>query len=145
MGGQNGTPPEMSRKPNSVPKSKTEKNVLVLQGGGALGAYQAGVYEELTANGHTPEWISGISVGAINAALIAGNPPEQRIERLRGFWDMVSSSLLAEPGVPGDQWRSFFNEVSASFAALFGLFGFFEPRIPPAAAFLPGTPEALSV
>ncbi len=124
---------------------RPEKTVLVLQGGGALGAYQAGVYEELTANGHTPDWVSGISIGAINAALIAGNPPERRVERLRHFWEMLSSRLLAEPVVPGEQARSFFNEASASFAAMFGLPGFFEPRVPPAISFPPGAPEALSV
>lgn len=126
-------------------REKTEQTVLVLQGGGALGAYQAGVYEELAANGHTPGWVSGISIGGINAALIAGNPPERRVERLRAFWEMVSSFLLAEPGVPGEQARSWFNEASASFATVFGLPGFFEPRIPPALAFPPGAPEALSV
>jgi len=121
-----------------------ERTVLVLQGGGALGAYQAGVYEELAANGHAPDWISGISIGAINAALIAGNPPERRVERLRTFWERVSSRLLAAPLMPGEQARSLFNEASASFAAMFGLPGFFEPRLPPAVAFPPGAPEALS-
>jgi NTE family protein len=126
------------------PRPNSELAVLVLQGGGALGAYQAGVYEELAANGHAPDWISGISIGAMNAALIAGNPPERRIERLRAFWDRVSSQLLAEPALPGEQGRSWFNEMSASFAATFGLPGFFAPRFPPALAFPPGAPEALS-
>ena len=122
-----------------------ERNVLVLQGGGALGAYQAGVYEALADSGHAPDWISGISIGAVNAALIAGNPPERRVERLREFWEVVSSRLLAEPIMPGEQARSLFNEASASFAAMFGLPGFFEPRIPPAIAFPPGASQALSV
>jgi len=135
----------MSRNQRSDQNTEAEETVLVLQGGGALGAYQAGVYEELAANGHTPDWISGISIGAVNAALIAGNPPERRVERLRSFWEMLSSRLLAEPVVPGEQARSWFNEVSASFAAMFGLPGFFEPRIPPAITFPPGAPEALSV
>jgi len=135
----------MSRKQRSVQKAEAEKTILVLQGGGALGAYQAGVYEELAANGHMPDWVSGISIGAINAALIAGNPPERRVERLRSFWEMLSSLLLAEPVIPGEHARSWFNEASASFAAIFGLPGFFEPRIPPAITFPPGAPEALSV
>lgn len=126
-------------------KPAGERTVLVLQGGGALGAYQAGVYEELAANGYMPDWISGISIGSINAALIAGNPPERRAERLRSFWETVSSRLLAGPVMPGEQARSWFNEASASFATVFGLPGFFEPRIPPAIAFPPGTPEALSI
>ena len=64
--------------------------VLVLQGGGALGAYQAGVYQALH-DGHVdPEWVIGTSIGAINGAIIAGNPPESRIERLTQFWNGVA-------------------------------------------------------
>jgi NTE family protein len=126
-------------------RSSSEKRVLVLQGGGALGAYQAGVYEALAENGYVPDWVAGISIGALNAALIAGNPPERRVERLRAFWDMVSSHLLAGPIVPGEQGRSWFNEASASLAAMFGLPGFFEPRIPPALSYPLGAPEALSI
>ncbi len=133
----------MKSKQKSDSPTRTEQNVLVLQGGGALGAYQAGVYEELAANGHTPDWVSGISIGAINAALIAGNTPERRVERLRTFWQTVSSNLLAEPLIPGEQARSFFNEASASFAAAFGLPGFFQPRSPFNASFPSGMPEAL--
>ena len=135
----------MNRKRKSDRNTGTEQTVLVLQGGGALGAYQAGVYEELAANGHQPDWISGISIGAINAALIAGNPPERRVQQMRGFWEMLSSRLLAEPLVPGEHARSMFNEASASLTAMFGLPGFFEPRVPPAFAYPPGAPEALSV
>src|SRR6185295_7672143 len=62
-----------------------EQIALVLQGGGALGAYQAGVYEALQEAGIRPTRVCGISIGAINAALIAGNPPERRLERLRTF------------------------------------------------------------
>jgi len=124
----------MSRKERSAENTDGERKVLVLQGGGALGAYQAGVYEELAARGYAPDWVSGISIGAINAALIAGNPPDRRIERLRAFWEMVSSSLLAEPAVPGELARMFFNEASASFSAMFGVPGFYGPRIPPAFA-----------
>jgi len=134
----------MNRKQRSDRNAEAEQTVLVLQGGGALGAYQAGVYEELATSGHAPDWVSGISIGAINAALIAGNPPERRVERLRSFWETVSSRLLAEPVVPGERARTLFNEVSASYAAIFGLPGFFEPRIPPAIAFPLGAQEALS-
>lgn len=122
-----------------------ERQVLVLQGGGALGAYQAGVYEELNSVGQLPGWIAGISIGAINAALIAGNPPERRVERLREFWETVSSQLLAEPPIPGREGRSLFNETSALYSLMFGIPGFFEPRIPPALAFPTGAPQALSV
>lgn len=135
----------MNSKQQSNRNANAEKTVLVLQGGGALGAYQAGAFEELVANGYSPDWVSGISIGAINAAVIAGNPPGRRVERLRTFWEMLSSRLLAEPIVPGEQARSMFNEASSAFAAMFGLPGFFEPRIPPAMAFPPGAPQALSV
>ncbi len=126
------------------PNPDFEQTVLVLQGGGALGAYQAGVYDQLAAAGHAPDWVSGISIGAINAALIVGNPPERRVKRLRDFWETVSSHLLAEPAMPGEQARSMFNEASASFAALFGLPGFFQPRLPSAFSFPVTGPEALS-
>jgi len=69
--------------------------VLVLQGGGALGSYQAGAYQALCHNDFMPQWLAGISIGAINSAIIAGNPPERRVERLRAFWDRVSSGLPA--------------------------------------------------
>ena len=75
-------------------KRDYDNTVLVLQGGGALGAYQAGVYEGLAEAGYAPNWVTGVSIGAINAALIAGNPPELRVERLRAFWNLVSSGLL---------------------------------------------------
>ena len=75
----------------AVPKH--EQSVLVLQGGGALGAYQAGVYEGMAERGFAPNWITGVSIGAINGALIAGNVPERRLERLQAFWDRVSSAI----------------------------------------------------
>ena len=80
---------------------KHEHTVLVLQGGGALGAYQAGVFEGLAECGAAPDWIAGVSIGAVNAALIAGNPPERRVARLREFWDRVSAQ---SPFVPPPPW-----------------------------------------
>jgi len=122
--------------------------ILVLQGGGALGAYQAGVFEALAAMDYTPDWIAGISIGAINAALIAGNPPERRVERLREFWQGVSSFPFA-PSLPPladgvDGARDAFNETSATIAMLFGVAGFFSPRVPAAPFQPPGTPAAIS-
>ena len=67
---------------------------LLLQGGGALGAYQAGVYEALSEVGIYPDWVAGISIGAINATIIAGNPPERRVGRLREFWERVTSDVF---------------------------------------------------
>ena len=122
-----------------------EKTVLVLQGGGALGSYQAGVYEALAAAGQMPEWVAGISIGAINAAIIAGNPPEHRVERLRKFWERVSSNLTAKPIANDDASRKIFNETSAAFVASMGAPGFFTPRFPPAMFSTPGTLEAVSI
>jgi NTE family protein len=67
---------------------------LLLQGGGALGAYQAGVYEALAETGLHPDWVLGISIGAINAAIIAGNAPERRVDKLRGFWEEISAPAM---------------------------------------------------
>ena len=117
---------------------------LVLQGGGALGAYQAGVYEALVETNVRPNWIAGISIGAITSAIIAGNPLETRLERLREFWEIASSAVLFSPLVPGDPVRSFFNEMSASWIAAFGVPGFFSPRFPSALLYPPGTTQALS-
>jgi len=117
---------------------------LVLQGGGALGSYQAGVYEALDANGIEIDRVAGISIGAVNAALIAGNPPGRRVERLTEFWELVSSWLPSFP-IPGDDlWREWVHEWSAGFVALAGVPGFFGPRpIPPVFA-PPGPCGALS-
>ena len=124
---------------------------LVLQGGGALGAYQAGVYEALSEAGIHPNWISGVSIGAINAAIIAGNPPDTRIDRLRDFWTQVTADG-PWPGAgdacfslaKGDAMRQLINQMSANFATVGGARGFFGPRpIPP--WFQPqGTIEATS-
>lgn len=122
-----------------------EKTVLVLQGGGALGAYRAGAYEALCDAGHMPSWVAGISIGSVNAAIIAGNPPDKRASRLREFWDRVSSWLLARPLSNDDNSRRVFNEASAALAATGGVPGFFEPRVPPAVLMPQGTPEAISV
>ena len=79
------------------PEAHLPRRVLVLQGGGALGAYQAGVYEALREGELDPSWVAGISIGAVNAAIIAGNPPELRIERLREFWNLVTSGWTPSP------------------------------------------------
>jgi NTE family protein len=121
------------------------KRVLVLQGGGALGSYQAGVYEALDCCGQHPDWVAGISIGAINAALIAGNPPERRVERLREFWLQVSSGLLPAPVLDGGPPRTAFNEASAALVATFGVAGFFAPRVPGPLFYPAGRPEALSL
>src|SRR5581483_3076525 len=74
-----------------------ETVALVLQGGGALGSYQAGVYEGLAAAGIEPNWIAGISIGALNTAVIAGNPPETRVQKLREFWETICRPAFFVP------------------------------------------------
>jgi len=111
---------------------------LVLQGGGALGSYQAGVYQGLAEAGIHPNWVAGISIGSLNAAVIAGNPPEKRVERLRAFWEHICRqpwwpplphARFARPGFPWpDSWRGWINTLEASRAFLEGQNGFFVPR-----------------
>jgi NTE family protein len=117
---------------------------LVLQGGGALGAYQAGVYATLAEGGYEPDWISGVSIGAVNGAIIAGNPPDQRAERLRAFWELVTDGIPAKPFLDGDIMRGFFNEWSALASIASGVPGLYRPRVPSAWLQPWGTPAALS-
>jgi NTE family protein len=123
---------------------KHDHTVLVLQGGGALGAYQAGVYEGLAECRAAPDWVAGVSIGAINAALIAGNPPERRVARLREFWDRVSAQLPFVPPASMDALRPLFDQVSTASAFLFGVPGFFSPRLVPPFLALDGSSGALS-
>jgi NTE family protein len=122
-----------------------DHTVLVLQGGGALGAYQAGVYEGMAEQGLAPDWVAGVSIGAINGALIAGNPVERRLGRLREFWDRVSSGLPGNPLAQLAPLRAGLNRFNALAAAIFGVPGFFSPRVPPALFAPDATPGALSI
>ena len=131
---------------------------LLLQGGGALGAYQAGVYEALSEDGIHPNWLAGISIGAINCAIIAGNPPERRVERLRQFWELVTTDRFGNwSGTPdllqpfqflkamqGDLARSILNQMSAGMAVFQGATGFFSPRFPAPWAYPTGALAATS-
>src|ERR1700744_5397567 len=119
-------------------------HVLVLQGGGALGSYQAGAYQALSHHDFEPEWVAGISIGAINASIIAGNEPDKRVERLKEFWEMVSAPVPWNPVVSTDRGRTAFNEASAALIATFGVPGFFSPRIPPAPLWPQGSPQSQS-
>ncbi len=101
---------------------------LVLQGGGALGAYQAGVYQALHEAGLEPDWVSGVSIGAINAALIAGNKPERRLAALCEFWDRITDRTIWPYTPDGDIFRQARNSVSALTTALFGQPGLFQPH-----------------
>src|SRR3954463_3102583 len=112
---------------------------LVLQGGGALGAYQAGVYEGLHEAGIRPNWLAGISIGALNAAIIAGSPEDQRVARLRAFWESVCATPVEWPAGEGlanampfaFDMRSLHNAAAGMRALFRGQPGFFKPRFPP--------------
>ncbi|HEY2446135.1 MAG TPA: patatin-like phospholipase family protein [Rhizomicrobium sp.] len=134
---------------NSRNRPPFECIALTLQGGGALGAYQAGVYQALAEADLHPDWVAGISIGSVNAAIIAGNAPEARIEKLKGFWDHITStagfdalSFWGRPG--GDTGRKIFDQLSAAAAMTVGVTGFFRPRIPPPFLAAPGSPGATS-
>lgn len=112
-------------------KNSPELTAMVLQGGGALGAYQGGVYEALAANNYQTDWVAGISIGAINAAIIAGNPVENRVKKLRAFWEGVSAGLRGSPLSGGPEWRRLHGEMASAASIIGGIPGFFKPRFPP--------------
>jgi len=125
-----------------------EQIALLLQGGGALGSYQAGVYEALAEADLHPDWVAGISIGAINSAIIAGNPPKRRVDALREFWQLVSTSPL---GIPyfrrldfDDMQRQLVNQARAMNTLLFGAPNFFVPRVPPPMVWPPASPDKAS-
>src|SRR5882757_3260849 len=122
--------PPLRKSHRGLERPPFECVALVLQGGGALGAFQAGVYQAMVEAGLQPDWVAGISIGAINAALIAGNAPEARLDKLRAFWEQVST-----PGIPdffgfadlwlrGDQSRRFINRLNAGGTLVNGAPGF---------------------
>ena len=122
---------------------------LLLQGGGALGAYQAGVYEALAEADLHPDWVGGISIGAINGALIAGNAPEARVDRLRAFWERVTAKPYCDWSerlfvARNDTVRQWQNQMSANLALISGASGFFMPRFPLPWLHPPGSMEATS-
>jgi NTE family protein len=166
----------MSKKPATQPKAATKRAkasaalptpaesasryetvALVLQGGGALGAYQCGVYEALHAAGIRPTWYAGTSIGAINAAILAGNPPESRIEKLHAFWDTVCepAGTFAWPATsalrdaiawlpPNGALSAWLGAMSAFGALVQGQRGFFTPRAPAPFGQAPGSAGAVS-
>ncbi|MDG5489388.1 patatin-like phospholipase family protein [Sphingomonas sp. BGYR3] len=137
---------------NPVPARRRSRSMplpdcvaLVLQGGGALGSYQAGVFQALDEAGVPIDWVAGISIGAVNAAIIAGNPPGRRLEQLHAFWSLVTSGLPSMPIYPDDRVREAVHEGSAAWVATFGVPGFFRPRWMHPMLSLPGSCEALSL
>ena len=130
---------------------------LVLQGGGALGGYQCGVYQGLHEAGIRPGWFAGISIGAINAAILAGNRPEDRVDRLREFWELIADPA-AGPLTPlaaavrgtvaafpeDENLLGWARDLGAMGAMVAGQRGFFEPRMFSPFLFADGSPEATS-
>ena len=126
-----------------------ERIALVLQGGGALGAYQGGVYQALAEADLHPDWVAGVSIGAVNSALIAGNPPEKRVARLREFWEIVSTAPFGVGDLPSIEIKDEFahrwvNQLSSLGTLLGGAPGFFKPRVPPPFPSTRGSPDVLS-
>jgi NTE family protein len=109
---------------------RCDRIALVLQGGGALGAYQAGVYQALQEAGLEPDWISGVSIGAINGTIIAGNPPALRVQRLRTFWERITERKVWNYTPDGDVFRKARNAASSWLTITQGQPGFFAPRHP---------------
>jgi NTE family protein len=133
-----------------LPQGRTpfEQIALLLQGGGALGAYQAGVYEALAEADLHPDWVAGISIGAINSAIIAGNPPKRRVDALREFWHVVSASPVGIPSFRNirfdDTQHLLINQGRAWNTLLFGAPNFFMPRMPPPYIWPPGSADKAS-
>jgi len=127
---------KMPDQPGDEPFARHAHRVLVLQGGGALGSYQAGVFEALFEAHLCPDWVAGISIGAINAALIAGNPVGRQVDRLTEFWKLVTSGVTATAPALGDGVRRQWNQIAAAMTMAQGAPGFFKPLFPPALPWL---------
>jgi NTE family protein len=145
-------PLRLHRTHRDLARPDFEQIALVLQGGGALGAYQAGVYQALDEAGVGLDWVAGVSIGAINAALIAGSPPRKRLDNLRQFWDEVSTDplctawqqMLPRAMTEAEDVRVFLNHISAATAMIAGVKSMYAPRMPPAWMSFRGAPEATS-
>ena len=109
---------------------RCQRIALVLQGGGALGAYQAGVYQAMHEAGIEPDWVSGVSIGAINSAIIAGNKPQDRLAKLHAFWDSITERRIWAYTPDGDVYRKARNATSSLATTMLGQPGFFKPRFP---------------
>ena len=118
-----------NRKRPARPSSYDKKVALVLQGGGALGSYQAGVYDALASSEYLPDWVAGTSIGAINAAIIAGNAPESRVARLRSFWEEITAPSAWWPSGLSGPLAIWQQKASALSALMLGQPGFFAPRV----------------
>ncbi len=137
------TSPSRPRR-RAAPLPLPKQVALLLQGGGALGSFQAGVYDRLDGLGIDVTWVAGISIGAVNAAIIAGNPPHRRLSRLKKFWLTVSGGMpnIVLPEI--DHIREAAHLTAAATVATFGVPGMFRPRLWPAPLMPEGTPGAIS-
>lgn len=129
-----------TRKPRVRNEVPFERIALLLQGGGALGSYQAGVYQALSEANLHPDWVAGISIGAINSAIIAGNAPERRVDALRAFWETITASpftvdpwsMMGADSAKGETAHMMVNQMRAMANLMAGAPDFFKPRpIPP--------------
>jgi NTE family protein len=137
----------MTAKPASA-RPDFERIALLLQGGGALGSYQAGVYQAMAEAGLHPDCVAGISIGAINSAIIAGNQEAERVGKLRKFWETVSNSPLGIPDIASlklsnDFQHQMVNQWRALGILMWGAPGFFQPRLPPPLFTPAATPDRL--
>jgi NTE family protein len=137
----------------NLPQPKFEQIAFVLQGGGSLGSYQAGAYKALDEAGLRIDWIAGVSIGAINAAIIAGNRPEERVAKLQGFWNELSSEPWSQTWLRAlpreffefEDIRIVHNHLSATEAFTTGVTSFFKPRLAPTWLWRNGRPDAVSL
>ena len=146
-------PVRTSDAPHPLPQHNAhfDRTALLLQGGGALGAYQAGAYQALEESNILPNWVAGISIGAINAAIIAGNAPGERVVKLRRFWEKITTPLF-KPLMAwvdaftqeGDRQHRLINQLRAGQVLVRGAPGFFELRFPPPYVMPPGSVGATS-
>src|ERR1700716_2049702 len=137
-------PVQLSRTRNVARPEGCDRIALILQGGGALGAYQAAVYQALHEAGVEPDWVTGVSIGAINSAIIAGNRPERRLERLRTFWERITDRRIWSYTTDGDVFRKVRNPTSSWVTIVQGQPGFFSPRQPSPWLSLAGAQSATS-
>lgn len=132
----------------SLPEKQNYKRIAcVFQGGGALGAYQVGAFRAIHEHGYTPNYLAGVSIGAINSSIIAGNPREKQIEKLMEFWNIIVPDLWTDDLQPLNQidfFRHFQNRLGSLQSLFFGLNGFFKPRVFPPTEFTYDTPDKLS-
>ncbi|MBA3535981.1 MAG: patatin-like phospholipase family protein [Tatlockia sp.] len=138
--------------PTTKSKQSYDRIACVFQGGGALGAYQVGAFRAIHERGYQPDFIAGVSIGAVNGAIIAGNKPADQMDKLTEFWDTISPKLWSYREIweepidyqSIDVMHHFQNQIGAMQSLFFGLDGFFKPRPIPPSIFTQDNPDKLS-